>query len=101
MENNNDVIDPLSPSGLLADEPEEGVKYINPNIEVKLPANKRMECREIVKKIKDYGINQRQLVYLVYLLALELENREMMLTITKTVGEQRNNVPISELIIPE
>jgi len=95
---------PLSPeqSPFLADEPEDGVEYIQPNIEIKLPPNKRTECRQIIRQIKDYGVNQRQILYLVYLLSLELENRETMLALTKAVGEHRENVPLSTgLILPE
>ena len=75
-------------------------KYITPNIEAKLPAHKRMECREIVKEIKSFGISQRQLLYLVYLLSLEMEDRDTMIALTEAVGDNRDNTPISSLILP-
>lgn len=78
---------------------EEGVQYIQPNIETKLPANKRNECREIVKEIKGFGVSQRQLLYLIYLLALEVENREVMQALVKAVGDNREKVPVSGLIL--
>ena len=92
---------PTTPAPFLTDEPEEGVEYIQPNIEVKLPAPKRMECRNIVKEIKNFGVNQRQILYLCYLLALELEDREVMLSLTKAIGDSREKVKISSLVLPD
>lgn len=85
----------------LSDEPEEGEEYIKPNIEIDLPPNKRQECRDIVLEIRKFGVNQRQYLYLIQLLALELESRETMLAITKAVGENREKVPVSKLILPD
>ena len=84
---NNEENTNKSWDGLLTDESEmeDGVSYIIPNIEIKLHANKRMECREIIKEIKNFGINQRQLLYLIYLLSLEIEDRETMLSLTKAI----------------
>ena len=73
----------------------EGEGYIKPSIEVALAANKRQECREILQEIKTFGISQRQTVYLIYLLALEIENLDLMKGITSLIGEQRDNVPLS------
>ena len=89
-----------NPAPFLTDEPEEGVSYIEPNIELKLSAAKRMECRNIVKEIKEFGVNQRQNLYLIYLLALELENREVMLALTKAIGDNREKVKLSGLVLP-
>jgi hypothetical protein len=97
MEDNNKLDDFLTDPEAV----EEGVSYIQPNIETKLPANKRNECREIVKEIKTFGINQRQLLYLIQLLALEIENREVMQALVKAVGEGREKIQISGLILPE
>lgn len=93
--------DDQKPAEFLSEEPEEGVSYIEPNIELKLPAHKRMECREIVKEIKEYGVNQRQFLYLIYLLSLELENRDVMLALTKAIGENREKIKISNLVLPD
>lgn len=73
----------------------EGEGYIQPNIEAKLSSKKRQECREIVQEIRQFGISQRQLVYLIYLLSLDLENLELMKSLTKQIGEQRDNVPLT------
>jgi hypothetical protein len=54
-----------------SDEPEEGVGYIQPDIELSLSKEKRAECREIVREIKSFGVRgQRQILYLIYLLSL-------------------------------
>lgn len=47
-------------------------------------------CREINKKIMDFGISQRQILRLVYLLSLELENPEHMNKISSMVKELEN-----------
>lgn len=74
--------------------------YVVPNyIETKLSKEKRLECRGIVKTINEYGVSQRMKLYLIYLLALELENRDSMLKISKVVGECKDNIEDSKLIL--
>jgi len=58
-----------------------------------------MECRGIVKTINEYGISQRMKLYLIYLLALELENRDSMLKITKVVGECKDTIEDSKIVV--
>ncbi len=41
-------------------------------------AKQNMQCREIVKEITDFGVNQRQIYFLMYLLSLNLENLKNM-----------------------
>jgi hypothetical protein len=77
------------------DDAEEGVGYIVPNIEFKLPKNKRQECREIVLEIRKFGVSQRQIMYLIYLMSLELEDLGAMRAIVKAIGENRENIPLS------
>ncbi len=89
------------PAPFLTDEPEEGVEYITPNIDTELSIDKRQACRDILLEIRDFGVSQRQILYLIQLLALELESRETMLALTKAVGENRENVPESKLILPK
>lgn len=79
-------------------EQEEGVAYIKPNIDITLGADKRMECREIVQEIRKFGVGQRQMLYLIQLLALELENREVMIALMEALRENREKVPVSRLI---
>lgn len=77
------------------------VGFIKPNIESKLSAKKRQECRDIVLEIRKFGISQRQLVYLIYTLSLDLENIELMRGIAKLVGEQRDNVELVNQDLPD
>lgn len=89
-------------------EKEEGVEYIQPNVELKLPPKRRNECREIIKEIKKFGVSQRQILYLIYLLSLELENVEVMRSLARSIGENREKVQVDEgdllnktIIIPD
>jgi hypothetical protein len=94
---------------LLTEEQQEGEEYIKPNIELDLPANKRKDCRDIVLEIRKFGVSQRQLLYIIYLLSLELEDNDIMRSIVKIIGEKRKDVPVNslerpsnvKLIIPE
>jgi len=53
-------------------------KYIKPtNIEIQLSKEKRQMCRDIVKEINNFGVSQRQKLFICELLALELEDREI------------------------
>ena len=78
----------------------EDASYIKPNIEVKLSAKKRQECRDVLQEIRQFGVSQRQMLYLIYLMSLELENREVMLALTTAIGENRDKIEISGLILP-
>ena len=44
-------------------------------------------AREITKTIMDYGISQYQIAKIIYLLSLELENRDMTDVIISTIKE--------------
>lgn len=80
---------------LLTEEAQEGEEYVQPNIELELPVNKRKDCRDIVMEIRKFGVSQRQMLYIIYLLSLELEDNKTMRAIIKTIGENRKNVPVS------
>lgn len=82
-------------------ETEEGVEYIKPDLELKLPAHKRNECRQIVNEIKRFGVSgQRQLLYLIYLLALEVEDQDTMRTIVDACKSGRKELKeVKKLII--
>jgi hypothetical protein len=87
---------------LLTDESEkkEDEAYVVPNyIETKLSKERRLQCRGIVKTINDFGVSQRMKLYLIYLLALELENRDSMMKIAKVVGECKDTIEDSKLIV--
>ena len=65
-------------------------------IELKLSADRRQACRDIVREINRFGVSQRQKLYIVYLLALELENREHTLAITDAIKSVREKLPVAE-----
>lgn len=78
----------------------EGEAYVVPNyVETKLSKEKRLQCRGIVKTINDFGVSQRMKLYLIYLLALELENRDSMMKIAKVVGECKDTIEDSKLVV--
>ena len=49
--------------------------------ESELDIEKSIVCRDIVKKIIEYGVNENQKIKIIKLLAMELENRDLMLDI--------------------
>jgi len=75
------------------------VVYVQPNIEAELPREKRQVCRDIVSEIKNFGVNQRQILFLIQLLAMELENGEAMRAIVKAVGAVRKDIPAGSKLI--
>jgi hypothetical protein len=83
-----------------SDETEDGVGYIKPNIELKLPAAKRNECRDIVREIKNFGVRgQRQILYLIYLLALEVEDPSTMKALVDACKEGRKDLAEEKKLI--
>jgi hypothetical protein len=83
----------------LEDEAQEGVSYVKPNLEMKLTPQKKQECREVVAAIKQFGVNQRQLLFVLELLALELENMEHVKKIKEAIQGCRESVQDSAIII--
>lgn len=71
-------------------------KYIEPNIEFQLSKEKRQACRDIVKEIKKFGVSQRQLLFLIQLLSLELENQSIMKELVGVIGAKRESVPLEK-----
>ena len=50
-------------------------------------AKENEECRKIVKEILNVGLTQRQQMFLIYLLSMELENIEYVQTMTNEIKE--------------
>lgn len=50
-------------------------------------AEENEECRKIVKEILNVGLTQRQQMFLIYLLSLELENIEYVKVLTEVIKE--------------
>lgn len=45
------------------------------------------KAREIIQVILDHGVNQKQILHMIYLLSLELENVTSMKALTNTINE--------------
>ncbi len=88
-----------TPAEFLDDEEQEGVAYIKPNLEMKLSPQKKQDCRDIVLEIKNYGINQRQIIFLIELLSFELENMEHIKLIRECLRQCREGTHDSSIII--
>jgi hypothetical protein len=50
-------------------------------------AKENEECRKIVKEVLNIGLTQRQQMFLIYLLSMELENIEYVQTMTNVIKE--------------
>ena len=64
------------------------VKQFGTSQEEKLLKDK-IKAREIVQTVMEYGVTQAQLEQMVYLLAMELENVDLMKQLTKTITQSR------------
>jgi hypothetical protein len=83
-------------------EDDDGAVYVEPNIEHELSKDKRQACRDIILEIKNFGINQRQILFLIQLLSMELENGDAMRAINKAIGTVRKDIPAgNRLILPD
>jgi len=47
----------------------------------------RIKARDIVQEVLNFGVSQQQILYIAYLLALELEDRDAMLTISSSIKQ--------------
>jgi hypothetical protein len=67
--------------------------------DVERDAKESIVCREIVQKILDFGVNERQKLQIIGLIALELENREDMIQITEIVKSIREDEKPSQKLL--
>lgn len=58
-------------------------------------AQENLVCRQILREITNFGITQRQQLFLIYLLATELEDVEHMKAITSLVRDLNSEVFLS------
>ena len=58
--------------------------------EYEIDAGKMLECRQIVKNLNDFGVNEKQKVQLIYLLSLELESKNAMDILVEAVKKVKN-----------
>tara|TARA_Y100000816_G_scaffold292428_1_gene287625 strand:+ start:1121 stop:1351 length:231 start_codon:yes stop_codon:yes gene_type:complete len=50
-----------------------------------------IKAREIVQSVLDYGVNNNQILQIIYLFALELENPTHVKTITQIINDFKSN----------
>lgn len=60
----------------------------------------KIKAREITQTIIEYGVNQQQIKQIIYLLALNLENNDLMKSIASIIKES-NEAPKSNIIMGE
>lgn len=92
---NNEEEQEENPDKFLTDEEEatNEEEYVKPDIELKLPYFKRKESKEVVAEInKQCSPGQRQLLYLIYLLSLQLEDRNTMNVIINACKTNRKEL---------
>ena len=61
--------------------------------EVEAGVKDKIKAREIVQEIIHHGVSQQQIQQIIYLLALELEDRETMLRLTGAVTDSADVSP--------
>jgi hypothetical protein len=54
-------------------------------------AGDNLKCRQIIAEILNFGVSQEQVCKLIYLLSLELENRDLMLQIIEIINNNPEN----------
>ena len=57
--------------------------------EVEADIQDKIKAREIVQSVLDYGVNQRQILQIINLFAMELEDTNLMKQITGTITQSR------------
>jgi hypothetical protein len=58
-----------------------------------------IKCREIVREIIDFGVNESQKLQIIYLLSLELESRDKMIGISNLVKSQKDELTDKKKIL--
>ena len=67
--------------------------------ETEVWANDVLVCRQIVDTVLKFGVNQKQILNIIKLLAMELEDREALLAISSIVNDALSDAQISSSII--
>ena len=57
--------------------------------EVEAGIQDKIKAREIVQSVLDYGVNQKQILQIINLFAMELEDNNLMKQITGTITQSR------------
>jgi len=62
-------------------------------------AQQMLACRQITAEILKFGVNQKQVLNIIKLLAMELEDREALVAITAVVNEALEEAQVDSNII--
>jgi hypothetical protein len=64
-------------------------------------AQEMLRCRQIVSEIMNFGVSQRETLRIMHLLSLELEDRELLLSLSESIkrGMSGSAAPLSGLIV--
>ena len=62
-------------------------------------AQEMLACRQVVAEILKFGVNQKQLLNIIKLLAMELEDREALVAISAIVNEALDEAQVTSNII--
>lgn len=62
-------------------------------------AQEMLACRQVVAEILKFGVNQKQLLNIIKLLAMELEDREALVAISAVVNEALNEAQVTNNVI--
>lgn len=62
-------------------------------------AQQMLTCRQIVAEILKFGVNQKQILNIVKLLAMELEDHEAMVAISAVVNEALEEAQVTNNVI--
>ena len=57
--------------------------------EIETEIQDKIKAREIVQSVLDYGVNQKQILQIITLFAMELEDLNLMKQITGTITQSR------------
>lgn len=78
----------------------EGVQYIKPKyVELSLSKDRKQELRALLKTLNEYGMSQRDRLFLMYIMALELESREAMTAIVDGISIADEHIPKRRLLV--
>lgn len=85
----------------LEDEASEGVEYIKPRyVELSLTKERKLELRAILKTLNEFGLSQRDKLFLTYIMSLEFESREAMIAIGDGVCIADQHIPKQTIKTP-
>lgn len=67
--------------------------------ESEITAEASLKCRQIVSEITNFGVSQSQILHIIKLLALELEDRDLMVRIVQSLkNETQTDEPPEETV---